>query len=139
MPTLLLVDDDPAILSALVRLLRHEGYGILCAGNGSDGFAHLANHDVGVVVCDGLIQQMTGAEFLAVVQREYPAVVRIMLTGYSDRDAVEQALRECDLFRFVTKPWDNQELIDTLRAAFQACAATEAGSAGAADSGLKCA
>jgi DNA-binding NtrC family response regulator len=120
MQTLLLVDDEFSILSSLKRLLRHEGYNILTAENGVAGLDQMASHDVDVVVCDGLMPQMTGAEFLLKVRNMYPGCKRIMLSGYTDPQVVAEAIRDCDLFRFVTKPWDDQELLEALREAFSA-------------------
>lgn len=120
MRTLLLVDDEFSILSSLKRLLRREGYDILTAESGREGLEQMASHEVDVVVCDGLMPQMTGAEFLLKVRNMYPGCKRIMLSGYTDPQVVADAIRDCDLFRFVTKPWDDQELLESLREAFRA-------------------
>jgi DNA-binding NtrC family response regulator len=117
--TLLLVDDEHSILSSLKRLLRHEGYDILTAENGNAGLAAMAGHEVGVVVCDGLMQEMTGAEFLRRVRTDYPECMRIMLSGFTGPEIVHDAIANCDLFKFLGKPWDDKELLDTIRAAFR--------------------
>jgi response regulator RpfG family c-di-GMP phosphodiesterase len=119
-PTLLLVDDEPSILSSLKRLLRHEGYDILTAESGMVGLERMASHEVDVVVCDGLMLQMTGAEFLFKVMAMYPDCMRIMLSGFTDPQVVNDAVCNCELFRFVAKPWDDRELLDTIRDAFRA-------------------
>jgi DNA-binding NtrC family response regulator len=124
MRTLLLVDDERNILSSLKRLLRHEGYEILTAPSGADALALMAGREVGVVVCDGLMQEMTGAEFLLRVRNAYPDSVRIMLSGYTDPQVVDEAMRNCDLFKFLTKPWDDQDMVDALREAFRLHEAT---------------
>ncbi|MBI5784349.1 MAG: response regulator [Rhodocyclales bacterium] len=117
--TLLLVDDEPSILASLRRLLRNEGYCILTAENGLAGLEQMATHEVGVVVCDGLMQGLTGAEFLQEVKVRFPLAVRILLTGFTDPDVVHDAIKTCQLFRFLPKPWDDDELRQTLRAAFR--------------------
>lgn len=117
--TLLLVDDEPSILASLRRLLRNEGYQILTAENGLAGLEQMATHEVGVVVCDGLMQGLTGAEFLQEVKVRFPLTVRILLTGFTDPDVVHDAIKTCQLFKFLPKPWDDDELRQTLRAAFR--------------------
>lgn len=130
-PTLLLVDDEPNILSSLKRLLRHEGYNIITAENGMAGLEQMASHEVGVVVCDGLMLQMTGAEFLFKVLNMYPDCVRIMLSGFTDPEVVDDAVCNCDLFKFVAKPWDDKELLATIRDAFRQHASARGQVAGA--------
>lgn len=117
--TLLLVDDEAAILSSLKRLLRREGYNILSAENGFVGLEQLAAHRVDVVVCDGLMREMSGAEFLRLARKMYPDTVRIMLSGYTDPAVTLDAMSNCDLFRFLTKPWDDTEFIHAVRDAFR--------------------
>jgi FixJ family two-component response regulator len=84
----------------------------------------LAGRAIGVVVCDGLMQEMTSAEFLLHVRDAYPDSVRIMLSGYTDPQVVDEAMRNCDLFKFLTKPWDDQDMVDALREAFRLHEAT---------------
>ena len=118
--TLLLVDDERSILSSVKRLLRNEGYEILTAEDGLSGLDRMANaHDVGVVICDGLMLGMTGAEFLCEVKDRYPDTVRILLTGFTDPEVTNEAMRTCDLFKLLSKPWDDTELLQTVRAAFR--------------------
>lgn len=117
--TLLLVDDETAILSSLKRLLRREGYTILSAEDGFVGLEQLAAHRVDVVVCDGLMREMSGAEFLRLARKMYPDTVRIMLSGYTDPAVTLDAMSNCDLFRFLTKPWDDTEFIHAVRDAFR--------------------
>ena len=116
--TLLLVDDEPSILAALKRLFRREGYAILTAGSGKEGLELLASHDVGVVISDARMPEMDGGEFLGKVREMYPQAVRMMLSGYTDLKAVTTAVNRGELFCFLTKPWDDTELVDTVRDAF---------------------
>lgn len=117
--TLLLVDDDAAVLAALKRLLRREGYTLLEARSGAEGLDLLAKHEVGVVISDARMPEMSGTEFLSRVREIYPDSVRIMLSGYTDLEAVTTAVNRGELFRFLTKPWDDEELLATLRDAFR--------------------
>lgn len=117
--TLLLVDDEPSILSSLQRLLRKEGYRILTAVNGLAALEIMASQEVGVVVSDGLMEGMTGAEFLHEVKIRFPRTARILLTGFTDPEVVMAAIKNCQLFKFLPKPWDDEELRETLRTAFE--------------------
>jgi DNA-binding NtrC family response regulator len=117
--TLLLVDDEPNVLAALKRLFRREGYAILTAEGGRAGMELLASNDVGVVISDARMPEMDGGEFLGKVREMYSPVVRIMLSGYTDLKAVTTAVNRGELFCFLTKPWDDNELLETVRDAFR--------------------
>ncbi|SFU56253.1 EAL domain-containing protein [Pseudoduganella namucuonensis] len=117
--TLLLVDDDPGVLSSLRRLLRLDGYRLLSAGSAAEGFDLLARHEVQVILCDQRMPHMSGTEFLDRVKEMYPDIFRIVLTGYTDLDSIVQAVNRGAIYRFYTKPWDNRVLRDDLRAAFR--------------------
>ncbi|MEW6165547.1 MAG: EAL domain-containing protein [Pseudomonadota bacterium] len=117
--TILIVDDEASILSALRRLLRREGYAILAATSGTEGLELLAAHEVGVVISDARMPEMSGAEFLGRAREMHPDTVRIMLSGYTDLAAVTSAVNRGELFRFLAKPWDDAELLDTVRDAFR--------------------
>ncbi|QDQ26551.1 EAL domain-containing protein [Chitinimonas arctica] len=117
--TLLLVDDDPNILSSLHRLLRADGYRILCAGSAAEGFELLAQHAVQVILCDQRMPNMNGTEFLDRVKEIYPDTFRIILSGYTDLETIVQAVNHSAIYRFFTKPWDSNVLRKELRAAFQ--------------------
>ncbi|MCX8017852.1 MAG: EAL domain-containing protein, partial [Rhodocyclaceae bacterium] len=111
--SVLIVDDEPSILSALRRLLRREGYTILAATSAEEGLELLAAHEVGVVISDARMPGMSGAEFLGRVRDMYPDTMRIMLSGYTDLEAVTSAVNRGELFRFIAKPWDDADLVDT--------------------------
>jgi DNA-binding NtrC family response regulator len=117
--TLLLVDDEPSILAALKRLFRREGYTILTAESGSDGLELLAKNEVGVIISDARMPGMDGGEFLGEVRELYPQVLRMMLSGYADLAAVTTAVNRGELFCFLSKPWDDTELVAMVRDAFR--------------------
>lgn len=119
LPTLLLVDDEPNILNALSRLFRREGYHILTASSPAEGFDLLAKNPVQVVLCDQRMPDMSGSEFLARVRQLYPDTVRLVLTGYADLASVTDAINKGAIFKFMTKPWDDDELRDQIREAFR--------------------
>ena len=109
-PTLLLVDDEPSILSSLRRLLRGDGYRILMANSGSEGLQLLAEHAVDVIVSDQRMPEMTGVEFLRTVRQIYPDTVRIVLSGFTELQTVTDAVNAGAIYKFLTKPWDDDQL-----------------------------
>jgi diguanylate cyclase (GGDEF)-like protein len=108
--TLLLVDDEPSILSSLRRLLRGDGYRILTANSGSEGLQILAEHTVDVIVSDQRMPEMTGVEFLRTVRQLYPDTVRIVLSGFTELQTVTDAVNAGAIYKFLTKPWDDEQL-----------------------------
>ncbi len=114
---LLLVDDEPNIPRALRRSLRNEGYHFLIAGSADEAFDLLRATPVDVVISDHRMPGVTGAEFLSEVSKHYPDTVRLMLSGQADIDAVIDAINEGNIYKFLTKPWDNERLRNTVRSA----------------------
>lgn len=117
--TLLLVDDEANITNALKRTLRRDGYTILIANSGEEGLALLANHEVGVIISDQRMPHMTGVEFLCKVKLLYPKTIRMVLSGYTDLESVTNAINEGAIYKFLTKPWDDNLLRENIREAFQ--------------------
>ena len=116
---LLLVDDEENILRALVRLLRRDGYHILTAGSGQEGLAVLEEQEVGVIISDQRMPGMNGVEFLGAVKERYPETVRIVLSGYTDLNSVTDAINRGAIYKFLTKPWDDELLRQNVREAFR--------------------
>jgi len=109
--TLLLVDDEENILASLRRLLRRDGYRILCAGGGQAGLDILAEEkQVDVIISDQRMPFMTGTEFLKQARELSPDSVRIILSGYTDLQSVTSAINEGAVYKFLTKPWDDEIL-----------------------------
>ncbi|GAB6043541.1 response regulator [Endothiovibrio diazotrophicus] len=117
--TLLLVDDEPNILSALTRLLRRDGYRILRAGGGGEGLELLKEESVGVIVSDQRMPEMTGIEFLSEVRQRYPETVRLVLSGYTDLKSVTDAINKGEVYKFLTKPWEDDLLRTNVADAFE--------------------
>jgi diguanylate cyclase (GGDEF)-like protein len=117
--TLLIVDDEPHVLTALKRLLRQDGYQILTAPGAGEAFRLLAQHPVHLILCDQRMEEMSGTEFLDKVKDMYPDTFRIILSGYTDLKTVMEAINRGSLYRFYTKPWDSQVLRENIRAAFR--------------------
>jgi response regulator RpfG family c-di-GMP phosphodiesterase len=117
--TILLVDDEANITSALKRTLRRDGYNILTANSGAEGLDLLGVHEVGVIISDQRMPQMTGVEFLRKVKALYPKTFRIVLSGYTELESVTSAINEGAIYKFLTKPWDDEQLRENIREAFE--------------------
>jgi len=117
--TLLLVDDEENILSALKRLLRRDGYSLLTANSAAQGLELLASHPVDVVIADQRMPGMSGVEFLRRVKTLHPETVRLVLSGYTDLQAVTDAINEGAIYKFLTKPWDDGILRANIEEAFR--------------------
>ncbi|OIQ74474.1 hydrogenase transcriptional regulatory protein hupR1 [mine drainage metagenome] len=117
--TLLLVDDESNIVAALKRLLRRDGYEILTASSGQAGLDLLAKQKVGVILSDQRMPGMTGVEFLRKAKTLYPDTIRIVLSGYTELRSVTDAINEGAIYRFLTKPWEDEPLREQIRKAFE--------------------
>jgi DNA-binding NtrC family response regulator len=114
--TLLIVDDEETIHRALARTLRREPYEILHAYDAAEAAALLAaRSDVAAVVCDHYMPGTPGLELLIDIRRRYPHVATILLTAQADLSLVISAMNEGRIHRFLTKPWDGDELRGQLR------------------------
>ena len=117
--TLLLVDDEARVRTALWRLLRHDGYQILCAGSAAEGFDLLAAHRVQVIICGQRLPDISGTDFFQRVKEMYPETLRIVLSGCTDLASIVQAVNKGGIYRYYAKPWDNAVLQGAVREAFQ--------------------
>ncbi|MBY0400355.1 response regulator, partial [Myxococcota bacterium] len=116
--TVLFVDDEVNILKALQRLLRHEPIQVLAASTPADAFDLIDRYEPQVVVSDQRMPEMSGVDFLSAVRDRHGDVVRMMLTGYTDMTIAVEAINKGEIYRLITKPWNDDELKATLRQAF---------------------
>ena len=119
MQTLLLLDDEENILRALARVLRRDGYKILTATCAQDAFELLAQNNVQVILSDQRMPEMNGTEFLSRVKDLYPNTIRIVLSGYTDLKSVTDAINEGAIYKFLTKPWDDDQLRQSIAQSFR--------------------
>ena len=117
--TVLMVDDEPHVLTAMQRAFHQENWKFLTAPSAAEGFELLATHDVGVIVSDQRMPGMTGTVFLHRAKEMYPNTVRILLTGHADYATVIGAVNEGDLYKVLSKPIDDKILRDTIREALR--------------------
>lgn len=116
--TILLVDDEENILSALVRLLRKDGYTILTASSANHGLELLKTNPVGVILSDQRMPEVSGVDFLSQVKQLYPDTIRMVLSGYTDLKTITDAINHGAIYKFLTKPWEDDLLRENISKAF---------------------
>lgn len=107
--TLLFVDDEVRVVN-LLRVIFREDYEVLTATSGDDALVLLKNHTVDVIISDQRMPGMVGVEFLKLSREISPNSIRILLTGYSDLAAIVGSINDGEVFRFINKPWDHEEI-----------------------------
>jgi DNA-binding NtrC family response regulator len=117
--TVLLVDDDPNVLDGLSRALRKEPYEIATAASAEAALALMDAQPVDVVVADQNMPGMNGTELLARIRASYPKTMRLMLTGAASVEVAIRAINMGEIFRFMTKPCDPDEVGAAIRQAIQ--------------------
>ena len=117
--TLLFVDDEEGVLHALRRIFMDENYTILTANSGDKAVRILEEHQVHLLISDHRMPGMTGAELLKAVRERWPETIRIMLTGYADVNSIMGAVKEGAVYKFITKPWNDEDLRLTVALALQ--------------------
>lgn len=116
--SILLVDDEENILSSLRRLLRRDGYRILTANGGEAGLELLTQNEVDVIISDQRMPGMTGVDFLRRVKILYPNTIRLVLSGYTELQSITDAINEGAIYKFLTKPWEDDQLRASIEEAF---------------------
>ncbi len=117
-PTILIVDDEPRSLEALERTLFDE-FEILTAETTAEAESLLADNWVQVILCDQRMPGESGVEFLARVRERWPDVIRIIISGYTEAEDIIAGLNEAGIYHYITKPWQPEKLILTLRGALE--------------------
>ncbi len=107
---ILFVDDEQSILNSLARLFRNSAYRIMTASSAGEAWKILKDHPIHVIVTDYRMPGINGVELLKRVKMVYPGIIRIMLTGYADTAAVMEAVNQGAVYKFIAKPWNDDEL-----------------------------
>ncbi|MET1066991.1 MAG: HD domain-containing phosphohydrolase [Pseudomonas prosekii] len=118
-PTVLLVDDEESILNSLRRLLRGQPFDVLLASGGAQALEIMAQQRIDLVMTDARMPNMDGATLLAHIHDLYPSTTRILLTGYADLPTIIKAINDGQVHRYISKPWNDDEMLLTLRQALQ--------------------
>jgi signal transduction histidine kinase len=116
--TILVVDDEPHVVQSVQDLLRLD-YRVLGTTRAADGIRIMQEEEVQVVMTDQRMPEMTGVEFLRRVRGEHPDAIRLLFTGYADIKAVIDAVNQGNVFRYITKPWEPEELQSVIRQAVE--------------------
>ena len=114
---ILFVDDEANVLTALARTFRGEGYEVQLASSGAEALEIVQSDPPDMVVSDHRMPVMTGVELLTQVREAAPGTIRILLTGYADIQAATDAINLGGVYRFLTKPWNSDDLKITVRQA----------------------
>ena len=116
--TVLAVDDEPANLRMLERLFRKD-YRLLTAANGEEALEILKREDVSLIITDQRMPGMTGTQLLRESMGTNPHTIKIILTGYTDIEALVEAINTTRIYKFVSKPWDPIALKEVVQDAFR--------------------
>jgi response regulator RpfG family c-di-GMP phosphodiesterase len=114
---ILLVDDEEGILNSLRRLLRNQPYHLLLATSAAQALELFEQHKVDLVLSDARMPGMDGATLLAEINKRDPHCMNLLLTGYADIATITAAINEGRIYRYLSKPWDDEELLHALRQA----------------------
>jgi DNA-binding NtrC family response regulator len=114
-----MVDDEPNVLNAFQRALRKENYTLLTASGGEEALKLLEARDISLVISDYNMPQMNGLEFLTQARTQYPHILTIMLTGQAEIAVAVKAINDAGVYKFIQKPWDDDDLKITLRRALE--------------------
>jgi two-component system NtrC family sensor kinase len=115
--TILIVDDDEHVRRALRRVLRRARCRVVDAPDALTGLHLLEQEPIQVVVSDYRMPSLSGVEFLSAVKERWPRIQRVLLTGQADSQAIEEAVNQSEIFRFIWKPWDDAHLLITIQSA----------------------
>lgn len=117
LPHILIVDDEEEILKVLTKILEGH-YVIKTASSGAEALS-MIDDQIQIVLADQRMPQMTGSELFKIIRKEHPQIVRILMTGYSDLSAIVDSINEGEIFRYIKKPWEHNELLYTLQEGLQ--------------------
>lgn len=116
---ILCVDDEPNIVASLRRLFRGSGYQVTTATSGAQAIAHLEQEPVDLVFSDMRMPGMSGAQLLEQIRVRWPKTTRVLLTGYADIGSTIAAINSGEVYRYITKPWDDGEVLATAHQIFE--------------------
>ena len=116
---ILCVDDEPNIVASLRRLFRGSGYQVTTATSGAQAIAHLEQEPVDLVFSDMRMPGMSGAQLLEQIRERWPKTTRVLLTGYADIGSTIAAINSGEVYRYITKPWDDGEVLATAHQIFE--------------------
>jgi len=110
MSNILVIDDEKSILSSISRDLQEKSYKIFLSENALDALSIIDNNEIDIVLCDYKLTNTNGAEVLNIISKKNPYITRVLLTGYYDNNIINEAINKAGVYKFITKPWDVEEL-----------------------------
>ena len=113
------IDDEPAILKAIQRLLRQEDWQVDTFSDPQDALQALTGASYNLILCDLRMPQLDGITYLQSARQRQPGAMRLLFSGHGDRESLVQAINQAQVQRFISKPWDDYELLETLRSCLQ--------------------
>ncbi len=115
--TILCVDDEPEILNSLSRALRLDKYNILTATSAMEALKVIEEHhnQINLIISDQRMPEVTGVEFFLKIKTAHPNIIRVILSGYTDSMEIIDAINKANVFKFLSKPWNDDELRKTIR------------------------
>ena len=116
---ILIVDDEMSIIAALTRILNCESYCILSTDSPEEAIKILQGNKIDVMVSDQRMPDITGLELLKYSKTISPGTVRILMTGYSDIGVAISLINEGDVFYYISKPWDNEDIRSIIKRAVE--------------------
>lgn len=118
-PNVLIVDDEELVLKSLQRVFRKEGYNMYFASNAQKALEIMEDVPIDLILSDQRMPGMTGTELLKIVKEKWPDTIRVIISGYADFEAVLSAINEGEVYRFITKPWEDNSLRALVRRALE--------------------
>ena len=112
-----LLDDEPQILKALQRLLRPHDWEVHAFTDVQEALDALTEHEYAVIVSDYKMPHLDGVTYLQFAKQRQPHAMRLLLTGHGDRQSMMQAINQAEIYRFISKPWEDYEIEAALRSA----------------------
>lgn len=110
----LLVDDEPGVLQSLSRMLDLNGMNLITADSGSKAMDIIDNEPIDLVISNYKMPEMSGLDLMVKIKNSHPDIIRIMLTAFSEKNVMQTAINQDEIYRFFTKPWDADELVDAV-------------------------
>jgi len=117
--SILIVDDEENVQKSLKRVFFNDGYNIYTANNAEEALRILQREDIDLIICDHKMPGLTGLEFLERTVHTYPDLIRIILTGHADMEDTLRAINKGNLYKFILKPWNNDDLRVTVKRALE--------------------
>ncbi len=117
--TILIVDDEISVLNALYRVFRKDGYQILRSDNPADALNLLKEHAIHLIISDYRMPDMDGVTFLREAMKLRPEAIRMILSGFADSSAIISAINDGGIYKFLTKPWEDDILKSEVRYALE--------------------